>query len=781
MIKSLKTKATIFLTISILFIGSIITLYFIYSSKKSIENALISKGMTVSKTISFLSEKGLAEENLDIIGIASSVVKDEEIINIEFFNNLWDRIAKYSRDNIEEEISPLAIEHFKESRDPFFIKTHNMYDFYNPIEFTPSPRLKPIVIGYIKVCMTSEPLNKRLSDTIKKNILIGSFLTVLTILLINISIDRIILKPISALNKKIKLFKEGLILDNIVVHPKDEIGELAKEFESMAKTIKEKTEGLIESEKKIRNFFERTEHALFRLDRDCNIIETNRRFDELFGVVKRLCDLLDEKEMRRCVDIVNKEDLVHSEENVIDKNGNKLTIMLSLYAERDSMNNISGYDGYIIDITERKRFQEQLIQSQKMETVGLLAGGIAHDFNNLLQGILGYASLLKMNLSEKDPDYKPINIIEESAIKASDLVKQLLGFARGGKYVTQIVNINKAVENVFNIINRTFDKKIIIKLDLSDNLLYVKADQSQIEQVILNMCINAKDAMPDGGELTIKTLNYEYKKEELSPLSPFNAKEGKYVALAIKDTGIGIPKEFLNRIFEPFFTTKQMGKGTGMGLAMAYGIIKNHNGFITVDSEVNKGSTFTIYLPTINPDTKKEGVIDKKEIIHSVPSTASNEALRPKVGASLSQRDFSPFETPKDISFFESLRDEAPQSKGKVLLVDDEKIVRDVGSELLKKLGYEVLEANNGIEAIEIFKKRKKEINFVILDIIMPKMSGKETFNRLKEIEPEVKVFVSSGYTINSVAREIIQSGAKGFIQKPYNLSVLSKALELNG
>jgi PAS domain S-box-containing protein len=698
--------------------------------------------MTVSKTISFLSEKGLAEENLDIIGIASSVVKDEEIINIEFFNNLWDRIAKYSRDNIEEEISPLAIEHFKESRDPFFIKTHNMYVFYNPIEFTPSPRLKPIVIGYIKVCMTSEPLNKRLIDTIKKNILIGSFLTVLTILLINISIDKIILKPIAALNKKIALFKEGLILNNNVSYSNDEIGELAKEFESMAKTIKEKTERLMESEKKIRNFFERTEHALFILDRDYNILETNKRFDELFGVVKRLCDLLDEKEMRRCVDIVNKEDLVHSEENVIDKNGNKLTIMLSLYAERDSMNNISGYDGYIIDITERKRFQEQLIQSQKMETVGLLAGGIAHDFNNLLQGILGYASLLKMNLSEKDPNYKPINIIEESAIKASDLTKQLLGFARGGKYVTQTININRAVENVFNIINRTFDKKIKIDLELTDNLWYIIADQSQIEQVILNMCINAKDAMPEGGELTIKTLNYEYKKEELSPLSPFNAKEGKYVALAIKDTGIGIPKEFLNRIFEPFFTTKQIGKGTGMGLAMAYGIIKNHNGFITVDSEINKGSTFTIYLPATNYDVKITDIKDNKD-------------------------DIPPLSSPL-------------YRKGTVLLVDDEEIVRDVGSELLKNLGYEVLEACNGIEAIEIFKEKKGEISFVILDMVMPELSGKDTFYRLKELEPEVKVFISSGYSIDSIAQEIIHSGAKGFIQKPYSLFELSKVLELN-
>lgn len=742
MTKSLKTKATIFFTLSILLLGTVSTIFSIYMSTKSIENTLISKGTTLSKTISLLIGKGLAEENLNIIELIAPIIKDEEIVKIEVFNNLWDTIAIYSKDNIKEEVSPLAIKHFESSRELFFIKTYIIFDFYYPVELTPTPELQPIVIGYTKISLTAAPLNKRIRNIIRDNILIGAILTFFIILLMNLSIHKIIIRPILALNRKMKLFKMGLPFDSSDKHARDEIGELTKEFESMAKTIKEKTEYLIESEKKIRNFFQRTEHALFRLDKNFNILETNKRFDELFGVVKRLCDILDEKEMGRCIDIINREDLFQSEVNVIDKNGNKLTVMLSLYDERDSMNNIIGYDGYIIDITEKKRLQEQLIQSQKMEAVGLLAGGIAHDFNNLLQGILGYASLLKMNISEDDPKYKPLNIIEQSAVKASDLVKQLLGFARGGKYVTQAVNINNAVKNVFNIINRTFDKKIKIDLDLSDNLWYVEADQSQIEQVILNMCINAKDAMPDGGKLSIKTLNYEYKEDAVSPLKSLNAKEGRYVVLKIKDTGTGIPKEHLNHIFEPFFTTKQRDKGTGMGLAMAYGIIKNHNGFITVDSEINKGSIFTIYLPAMNPNVKQERSIENKKTIHSVSSTAKN--------------------------------------KGKVLLVDDEEIVRVVGSELLKKLGYDVLEASNGQEAIEIFEKRKEEINFVILDMIMPEMSGKETFNRLKEIKPEVKVFVSSGYTADSVAKEIIHSGAKGFIQKPYTLSELSKALKLD-
>jgi PAS domain S-box-containing protein len=737
---SLKTKVSVFVTTLIFIIGTITTLYFITFNRKSIENALISKGLAISEFISIIAAKGLVDENLDILNISSAILKDEEIIRVEVFNNLWDSVAHYSKYKIKEEIASSAIKHFESSDKPFYIRVSDMYDFYSPIRFQPTPDSPSITIGYTKLCLSILPTQKRINKSIKESLLIGSFLTIFTIIFINVFIDRIVINPISALRKRISLFKEGLLLDKDYKYSSDEIGYLTKEFELMSRTIKAKSDSLMESEKRIRNLFDRTNHALFRLDRDCNIIETNRMFDEKFGVVKKFCDLIDKEELKRCVDIASNSNMVHVEENLLDKNGNPLTVLLSLYAERDSNKDLVGFDGYIIDITEKKRLEEQLIQAQKMEAIGLLAGGIAHDFNNLLQGILGYASLLKMKISEKDTNYKAIDIIEQSALKASALTKQLLGFARGGKYVVDRINLNNAVKNVLDIINRTFDKKIEINTSLSEDLWDIEADQSQIEQVILNICINAKDAMPNGGVLSIKTYNYEYKADNYDPLKSFGAKEERYAVIGISDTGIGMPEEIQKRIFEPFFTTKEKGKGTGMGLAMVYGVIKNHNGFITVDSKINAGSTFTIYLPAVESmqvEKRKKDISDNQDIVGSTVLT----------------------------------------NKGKVLVVDDEEIVRSVAVEFLKTMGYEVLEASNGYEAIEVFKDNKSGIGLVILDLVMPKLSGKETFNLLKQIVPDIKVIVSSGFSIDSDAKEIIDAGALGFIQKPYKASELEKIL----
>lgn len=735
---SLKTKVSVFVTILIFIIGTTTTIYLISFNKKAIEDALISKGKAISESISLVAEKGLVEENLDIMDIASSLLKDDEIIRIEIFNNLWDSIAHYSRTDKKENISMAAIKHFENSDELFYIKYGDMYDFYIPIKFQPIFGSNPIIIGYSKLCLTTLPIKKKIDDSIRKIFLTGISLTILTIIFINMFMDRILIRPLSALYRNIRFFKEGIKSKDNFIYSKDEIGELAKEFESMSESIRLKTESLIESEKRIRNLFERTDHALFRLDKECNIIETSKKFDEIFGTVKKFCDILADEEIKRCIDMAISETLVYKEEKVIDKNGNTLTVLLSLYVERDQNNEIIGFDGYITDITEKKKLEEQLIQSQKMEAIGFLAGGIAHDFNNLLQGIIGYSSLLKMKIPEEDPNYKAINIIEQSALKASDLTKQLLGFARGGKYMAEPINLNEAINNVLAIIKRTFDKKIEITIDLLKDLWIVEADQSQIEQVILNMCINAKDAMPEGGILSIKTWNYDYKPNISTTLIPFDAKEGRYVAISISDTGIGIPVEIQKRIFEPFFTTKEKGKGTGMGLAMAYGVIKNHKGYITVESEVKKGTTFTIYLPAI----ESTGTIQK------------------------------------EIKVEDSNRPSKIFGRGMILLIDDEEIVRSVAKDLLENLGYEVLEARDGLEAIDIFKKKNSDIDLVILDLIMPRVSGKETFYQLKEINPNVKVLVSSGYSIDSDAKELINSGAIGFIQKPYKIKELEEVLK---
>lgn len=384
------------------------------------------------------------------------------------------------------------------------------------------------------------------------------------------------------------------------------------------------------------------------------------------------------------------------------------------------------------EIQEREKEEElirkELFQAQKMEAIGTLAGGIAHDFNNMLQGVLGYTSLLKMKVPETDPIYKPLSVIENSAERAAELTKQLLGFARKGKYIVEPLNINAVIDEVYKIISRTFDRAIDIKILPEYDLRAIEGDKSQIEHVILNLCLNARDAMPAGGLLLIETSNINAGEGDI----PYPwLKTGRYVSIKIKDTGIGMDEEVKRHIFEPFFTTKE--KGTGMGLAMVYGVVKNHDGFITVDSDLGKGSTFTIYLPAA------ERVIMKDEVKETI-------LLR---------------------------------GEGTILVVDDEEFIRLFAKETLERLGYRVQEASNGEEAINVYNNTSKKIDLVILDLIMPKMGGEETFHKLKMIDPHVKVLISSGFGAGEQTKELMKDTCiVGFIQKPYNTTEIAEMVK---
>jgi PAS domain S-box-containing protein len=388
-----------------------------------------------------------------------------------------------------------------------------------------------------------------------------------------------------------------------------------------------------------------------------------------------------------------------------------------------------GILGVTRDITEQKHLRQQLLQAQKMESIGTLAGGIAHDFNNLLTGILGYASLIKTKFSEERQMAPYIDTIEKSAIRAAELTAQLLAFARGGKYATRPINLNGIIEETLKIIGRTFDKSIVIDVYARESLPTVEADAGQLQQVLMNLCVNARDAMPDGGTLTLETdvatLGEDYMKTHAG------AKAGAYVVLSVNDTGVGMNKETMQRIFEPFFTTKEEGKGTGLGLSMVYGVVKNHDGHVCVYSEPGEGSTFKVYLP-------------------------------------VSGKYATPQEPPEDVS---------PLNGNElILVVDDEELVRSLAMEMLECYGYRVLVAEDGATALEALKQKNGSIDLVILDMVMPKMAGRETFLKMKEINPQVKVLLSSGYSQNGKAREILESGIKGFLQKPYQLnSLLSK------
>ncbi|MCP4579457.1 MAG: PAS domain S-box protein [Deltaproteobacteria bacterium] len=384
---------------------------------------------------------------------------------------------------------------------------------------------------------------------------------------------------------------------------------------------------------------------------------------------------------------------------------------------------------------EKKKLEMQLIKVQKLESLGTLAGGVAHDFNNLLTGIQGNVSLLMLDYKDHHLLYQKLKQIDSYVQRSSDLTRQLLGLARGGKYDVKSTDLNELLKSSAAMFGRT-KKEIRIYYSLSAELWPTEVDRGQIEQVLLNLFVNAWQAMPLGGELHLETGNTVLDDRQTSS---YSLPEGKYIKMSVTDSGGGMDKETQGKIFDSFFTTKEVGRGTGLGLASSYGIIKNHNGFITVNSRPGFGSTFNIYLPA-----------SEKRIENTDP-----------------------------------IAREIVTGKGRVLLVDDEEIIIEIGRQILEKLGYETRVAQSGRDALNIYRKHKETIDLVILDMIMPDMNGGDLFDRLKAINPDIKVLLSSGYSVAGQATDILNRGCNGFIQKPFNIPAfsekISKILAIDG
>jgi two-component system, cell cycle sensor histidine kinase and response regulator CckA len=492
---------------------------------------------------------------------------------------------------------------------------------------------------------------------------------------------------------------------------------------------------LRDSELRYRAIFDAAGSAMVIIGKDMTIKLINARMERLSGYAKRelegrmrLSDLIipDDREALLRLPAAGEEGRSEQERlelRLRNLQGENRDVFLTFSP-------IPGSDNFVaalVDITNHKRLESQLLQAQKMEAIGTLAGGIAHDFNNLLMGIQGYVSLMLCYMDEGHPDYSKLQSIEEQVRSGAGLTRQLLGFARRGRYEPKPTHLNEILNRTTAMFGRT-RKEMVIHAQHAPDLWTAEVDQGQIEQVMLNLLVNAWQAMPGGGRLFLSTENVILSEEFTRS---HRCEHGKYVCMSVTDTGVGMDVKTMERIFDPFFTTKEMGHGTGLGLASAYGIVKTHGGMITVESEKGCGSTFRIYLP------------------------ASEKSIETK---------------PK-------LPQEIRKGQGTILLVDDEQIVIDVNVRILSMLGYDVLSAANAREALSLYEQKSDGIDLVLLDMIMPDMGGGETFDALKKINPEVKVILTSGYTLDGQAHEIMERGCRAFIQKPFTIQNLSQKI----
>jgi PAS domain S-box-containing protein len=490
-------------------------------------------------------------------------------------------------------------------------------------------------------------------------------------------------------------------------------------------------EALRKSEEKYRTLFEESKDVIFVSTPDGRYLDMNPAGLELFGYSSKdellSIDIsqdvyVNPQDRKKLQQILEEKGFVKDYEMELKRrDGKKLTFITAATAVKDESGRVIEYRGSRRDITEHKKLEQQLLQAQKMEAVGQLAGGVAHDFNNILSAIIGYGYLLKEKMDADDPLRADVEQILESANRAAEVTRNLLAFSRKQIMNVRPVNVKEIITKTEKLLSRLIGEDIEINTVLNDMDIICMADSGQIQQVLLNLATNARDAMPKGGHLTIST---EIRQLDDSFMRTYGyGKAGEYALITVSDNGTGMTQEEMEKIFEPFFTTKETGKGTGLGLAMAYGIIKQHDGYIVVQSKPGEGTTFKIYLPTVK--LKEEVLVDD------------------------AAESFQPMGTET------------------ILVAEDDEALRRLSEIVLTQSGYKVISARDGVEAISKFIDNKESIQLAILDMVMPKKSGKEVYDVIREIRSDIKVLFSSGYTADRLDKALLQTENVNLISKP--------------
>jgi len=771
----------------VLVITAVFTIFSYFRARYAMQNEIQKHGIDVVKTFTQMATTHIFETDyITILDNATELVESSDIQSI----TVMDTNGKIWVSTNTSQINSISIDPFYEdilkSKELKYRKirkdTKWILEFVSPV----------IALGKVAYLLKMEISLKNMENQLAErtqSILILSFGMIIIAILLGVVMSKFLTDPIKNLVKGTNEIAKGNLSYRINIHSQDEIGELSKSFNLMAdnlqvelserknaeeelrkhrdyleelvqkRTIKlakankkleqeiderKRTEKVLrESEEKFRSVVERAYDGITILQND-KFQYANPRLAEIVGysveeiLSSPFASIFDPGELSKLLDSYQQhiagEDVPSVYDTILThKDGSKVYVELNA--------GIIPYQGkpadlvFACNITERKRAEEekkkleaQLQQAGKMEAIATLAGGIAHQFNNALSTITGNLGLLEMDLSDIEDMTKYVGPMKDSAHRMAQLTSQLLAYARGGKYQAKTISLSDFVRDTLQVIEHTLKPSIYIETDLPHDILSVNADLTQIQMVISAILFNASEAIGGRGRIRITCRN-EMITDKIAKDFP-GLKPGPYVSLTIADDGKGMDEETRSRIFEPFFTTKFQGRGLGM--AASYGIVRHHDGWISIDSELDKGTTVRIYLPAFEAQVK--------------------EAVKPKT--------------------------DLPKGARTVLIIEDEEMIMRVNRALLERLGYHVLGAKTGREAINIAKTFDGDIDLAILDIVLPDMGGKAIYPHIMEARPNLKVIACSGYPFDGPAREILNAGAQGFIEKPFLLTTLSEKLK---
>lgn len=628
-----------------------------------------------------------------------------------------------------------------QAEEPFLSKTFLTEDGFKQDEVLVPIVVAGIRLGMLRLGHSHAEIEETVNEARKNIVLIGIAATVASLLLANF-LAAIIARPIRHLTEATKRVAQGDLNLLVEEHKGDELGALAHSFNAMTRELQRTTVSC----DYLQNIFNSSSDAIRTINLEYDIVMNNRSMTDFLngagtnGEGSKCYQLiaLDICNSEKCVlkRIAMGEKLVQMESSIELYDGRKKVVRLTATPLMEN-DRIAGVIESIQDITEQKmaekksqNLQTQLVQAQKMESVGRLAGGVAHDFNNILSVIIGYSELGLATVTKGDPLSEKLQIIEDAAQKAAALVRQLLAFSRKQVLEMTVLNVNEVVSNMMKMLSRVIGEDIQLEMSSLHSSRTIYGDHSQLIQVLMNLAVNARDAMPNGGKLVIETDDVDLD-EDYSRIYTY-VQPGAYVMLSVTDTGVGISKEVLKNIFEPFFTTKGPEAGTGLGLSTVYGTIKQHGGHIHVYSEPDQGTTFKMYLPATDKK-KAEG--------------KTTDAWQ------------------------------ARQGNETILIVEDEQVLRQLITDILRPMGYKIFTAENGREALDVFKTIEGKIDVLLTDIMMPEMDGRELARRITQMSPETNVIFMSGYTQSIIMQPDSVREHCYFIPKPITPSVLSEKL----